>query len=88
MSILARRFSACASVAQWDCDRCELLKRSVDRLKREWEHSRGLLQELQGVMGAEAYSRAKVLVDEARLEYQLALNELEQHTATSHTSVN
>jgi hypothetical protein len=70
-----------------DCAACDQLKRSVDRLKREYEHSRGLLDESLGVMDAEAYTRRKRLVDEARLEYQLALNELEQHMTTSHTSV-
>ena len=86
--IYTMQLPTCATVAAMSCEICDQVERSAERLKREWEHSRGLLEELSGVIDREKYNRLKRLTDEAGLEYELAVTELEQHIAAFHAAVN
>jgi len=62
-----------------DCARCDTLRRALDDLEREYAACRGLLNRVRESGDAEKYNRAKVRVEEARLDYEMAHFELDRH---------
>ena len=70
------------------CDHCDELKRSAEILQREFENDMAWLSEIEQTVGIEAWKMLKRMTDAARLEYELARTELEQHVAAVHPVVN
>ena len=68
-----------------ECSVCEAMHRALQVSERKYHHSRGWLADLSGGTDAERFNNARKIADDARMEYEVARLDFEQHIAAFHT---